>query len=260
MQNRTPSSWAFVAGLGLCILSFLLFAFRRNAPPAEATVTQNESVVAHGTTPIAGAVTGPSIAVSPAPAMDASRPWWTTIPEAEAQQRRADFDFMYDQPGAFPEFSEIARQLADAGMPMEVVRMEARELLGALLERRTFSMTAGDRFLAANHEETEGGMIATRMIGDAFAIKAKEAEAELLGRLTNSGVPLDSTAAIRILQLEPKTPLRQLDEYKEPTASAGDRPGVDAEAVLAVETFLGVKPGEIVVGHSGAFGKRLPGK
>jgi hypothetical protein len=153
----------------------------------------------------------PSVAPAPAPAANrAEPPWWASLPPEEVAVRREDFDYMYGQPGAFPEFSEIVRQLSDAGVPMDIVRMESREIFGALLQRRTYALASADMHGSAARADSEGSAQGQRILAAALADKAAVAEAEVRGRLTNNGVELDSTAATRILQLYPTAPLRQL--------------------------------------------------
>ena len=144
-----------------------------------------------------------------------AQPWWALLTPAEAKVRAEDFEFMYDQPGAFPEFSEISRQLTDAGVPIEIVRLESREIFGALLQRRMYSISSVEFHGAAEQETSEGMREADRLVVSVFTDRAAAAEAEVLSRLTNNGVALDSEPARRILQLGPTTPLRPLDPAPE---------------------------------------------
>ena len=73
------------------------------------------------------------------------------------------------------------------------------------------------------------GKLVKREMARIFGEKAAVAEAELFSRLTNNGVPLDSTAARRILQLAPTNPLRPLGPVPASVVRPEDEPAPGGE-------------------------------
>ena len=128
----------------------------------------------------------------------AKQPWWASLTPAEVKVREEDFEFLYDQPGAFPEFSEITRQLTEAGVPIQIVRLESREIFGALLQRRMYAMSSAEFQGAAEPDTSEEMKEANRLMASVLSERAAVGEAEVVSRLTNNGVALDSEPARRI--------------------------------------------------------------
>lgn len=186
------------------------------APEASVGITGADAGPSSGRDPSEPGAMATAGTVAGAVQGGAARPWWAELSEPEAAVRREDFGWMAAQPGAFPEFGEIVRQLGDAGVPEEIVKMEAREVLGALLQRRQSMLTAGELAGTAAGESSEGMAEADRLLAAKFAGKAAEAEAEVHARLGSMGIPRESPVAARILQLAPTTPLRPLGHRPPP--------------------------------------------
>ncbi len=148
------------------------------------------------------------------------QPWWALLTPEDVQARREDYEFMYNRPGAFPEFSEITRQLRDAGVPEEVVWMESRGLFGILHRYQQYQVTSDELQRAADTDTSPTLRDANRTAARDYGDRADDAQAEVRARLTENGVAPDSEPGRRILQLRPTTPLRPLPLIPAPGAGA----------------------------------------
>ncbi len=214
-----------VAGIVPAMLGVLAVfcSLHRGSPvsvpnPTPAVVGGTGSVASGTESPPSGASVGVSARAGTAVAAVGDRPWWAVLSPDEVAARGMDFEFMQEQPGAFPEFGEIVRQLMDAGVPAEIVRLESREILGALLQRRQSRLLSAELVGEAARDESDAMAEANRLLAAKFGEKADGAEDEVIGRLSGMGIARDSRVAVRILQLGPTTPLRPL-----PTSAAAVR-------------------------------------
>ncbi len=198
------------------LLGTLLETGRLNPQQPSPTSTASSSPVGAPRTGVPGTGPGPE------------QPWWASLTPSEAALRQEDFEYMYNLPGAYPEFSEIIRQLTDAGVPIQIVRFESREIFGALYTRHQNLTMSGELHGMANQDESETMGEVTRVAARFFGDKAAVAETEVKARLIRNGVALDSTAAQRILQLAPENPIRHLGPRADSVVKPEDEPALES--------------------------------
>ncbi len=163
----------------------------------------------------------------------AGKPWWAELRPEEVEARRHDFDRMRNLPGAYPEFSEIHRQLLDSGVPIQVIEMECREVFGALLECRQYEGMEFEQWNALSNEPDEPLREGLESFRDHFHAEGQRAWKEANDRLASLGIDSGSEAGQRILQLNPKTPLARLDTDIPDPASQPMPPVLSMEDRLA---------------------------
>ena len=139
-----------------------------------------------------------------------SKPWWSTLSKAEIEARHDDFEFMRGEPGAWPEFVEIHRQMLDAGVPRDIYEMECREVFGALLDLSQYERLEGEIMLPVRMNPDHPHKGEREAAAKVYAENRRAAEAEVRARLESVGFAPDSDAVARIFQLRPMNPLRRL--------------------------------------------------
>lgn len=217
---------AAIAATVLVVAALFAIRAHRGRPAAP--------LVASEATQGPSAMRAPRIRTAPSapskPAADAPRPaaepWWSSIPAEERTARLQDFEYMRSLPGSFPEFNLLVHELVEAGVAREAVEMEAREVLGALLERRMFERLRDEDLLPVG-DDPLGLLRSNReMMAEHFESKRKVAADEAVERLASLGIAADSEAGERILQLRPTSPLVPLAAATPPPVAATSAPPI----------------------------------
>jgi hypothetical protein len=163
----------------------------------------------------------------------------TAASPTDTEQSRSRFESFWNRPGDFPEFSLIARQLRQAGVPEETLHVEVPVLYSALARYRDLETRAAeaqlrhwqvgeDGIIQLEPEPDEAGRQARRLVVE----EAASALHEMQQRLVRISLDPESPNAQFLLSLRPKRPLPTDDGTSSPpegpaadTASAPNSPG-----------------------------------